>query len=383
VILSFFTKKSPYLYCQFARKPGEKKKYIRTPIRKDDPNIKAKMASFRAELEAKMEQPPDETDRTTAWEWVASFLKIRYHNRPGTLRVYRAQWKWLARYAYEHDLRTPIAWSREHCFAFVTWRIEKVKQKSGRNVSVNTAIGELKLLAILMDEACNRRLILENPARKLGLERESPALKPAMTDDEIRKIDEALRAEPEWMSRAFAIALNTGLRFSETRLHRRQVLWDRNRIDIDKPKGGRGRAFGIEIYDSIKPMIRAWLDSSDSYFWTVGNMEAGITGLIWHKFFRKIELPHLCFHCTRTTFITRGAESGVPEGLMMKLVNHASVEVHRIYQRLSPGGAQSAVARMAIPVLGVASGQSQKGKPSCRETSEIPPARTGLARSRS
>ena len=47
-----------------------------------------------------------------------------------------------------------------------------------------------------------------------------------------------------------------------------------------------------------------------------------------------LNLPHLTFHCTRVTFVTRGAKQGVPQSKMMKLVNHASEEIHRVYQRL-------------------------------------------------
>ena len=58
---------------------------------------------------------------------------------------------------------------------------------------------------------------------------------------------------------------------------------------------------------------------------------------MWWRFFKQndeLNLPHLTFHCTRVTFVTRGAKQGVPQSKMMKLVNHASEEIHRVYQRL-------------------------------------------------
>lgn len=63
----------------------------------------------------------------------------------------------------------------------------------------------------------------------------------------------------------------------------------------------------------------------------------------------ELKLGHLCFHCTRVTFITRGARAGVPESAMMKMVNHASKEIHRIYQRLADADALGHRARFAIP----------------------------------
>lgn len=153
------------------------------------------------------------------------------------------------------------------------------------------------------------------------------------------------------MRRAFHLALRTGLRFSETQLHRSQVDWQTNRIIITKPKGGRRRAFAIEIYDTIKPLLREWQESGEPWFWSLPPKERAITGLKWTEFFRRIRLPHLCFHCTRVTFISRGAMAGIPEGMMMALVNHGSVDVHRVYQRLSPEGAAKLVAKIGLPTL--------------------------------
>jgi integrase len=57
-------------------------------------------------------------------------------------------------------------------------------------------------------------------------------------------------------------------------------------------------------------------------------------GKAWFRFFRKIKLRHLCFHCTRVTFITRAYESGIAQADVMRLVGHSSHQVHLIYPRL-------------------------------------------------
>jgi integrase len=149
------------------------------------------------------------------------------------------------------------------------------------------------------------------------------------------------------MRRSFNLALRTGLRFAETRIGRSQVDWTNRLLHIEKPKGGRKRAFSIPIYESVEPMLREWWQNGAAEFWTT---PAGtMTALTWTKFFRDLGLPHLCFHCTRVTFISRGARAGISEGMMMKLVNHASEEVHRVYQRLPPGDAAKLVASIPIP----------------------------------
>ena len=70
----------------------------------------------------------------------------------------------------------------------------------------------------------------------------------------------------------------------------------------------------------------------------------------WHRFFRRIGLPHLSFHCTRVTVITRLARAGVPEQQAMRFIGHATLEVHRIYQKLKPGDLSSA--RLPKPSFG-------------------------------
>jgi len=50
-------------------------------------------------------------------------------------------------------------------------------------------------------------------------------------------------------------------------------------------------------------------------------------------FFIKMKMPHLTFHCTRVTFITRMHCKGVRADIVMRMVNHASELIHRIYKR--------------------------------------------------
>ena len=149
------------------------------------------------------------------------------------------------------------------------------------------------------------------------------------------------------MQRAFHLALHTGLRFSDTQLERRRVRG--GQLVIEEPKGGRSRAFAIPIYPEIKEMIDAFITSGERWLWELPQKTRALTGLLWTRFFREIGLPHLCFHCTRVTFITRGMTSGVSEGMMMKMVNHGSTEVHRVYQRAGSADIARVRAQISIP----------------------------------
>jgi len=53
----------------------------------------------------------------------------------------------------------------------------------------------------------------------------------------------------------------------------------------------------------------------------------------WQQFFIKIKKEHLCFHCLRVTYVNRLRRAGVPREAAMRLVNHASEMIHKIYQR--------------------------------------------------
>jgi hypothetical protein len=76
-----------------------------------------------------------------------------------------------------------------------------------------------------------------------------------------------------------------------------------------------------------------------------------------------LNLPHLTFHCTRVTFITRGAKQGVPQSKMMKLVNHASEEIHRVYQRLVVADVRDELNAIKFPTAAIPAPQPSSDTP--------------------
>lgn len=339
--LSFYTRpRSPWVWVAWCLGAGKPRTCERTRLRKDDPERSHKEAILRLDWQRRLLQSAGATTEQAAgrqgWAWVPGWLTARWRAKPRTLHIYEIHWRWLFDFFCEQEVGHPAGVTRAHCFDYVEWRTRQVKQKSGRNPKMNTALGELKLLRQVMAEAIARGLVAENPASKLGIEREEVAPKPDISDAEAEKIYAALESEPRWMQRSFFLAFNTGLRIATTRVHRAQVHWEEGRIIIERPKGGRKREFAIEIYPAIEPMLRAWWESGEEWLWTAPKGAEKMTSLHFMRFFRKIGLPHLCFHCTRVAFITRGAMNGVPEAAMMQMVNHARGEVHRIYQRWKP-----------------------------------------------
>lgn len=351
---------SPYVRIQFADARGIKQ-YQKTSIRKDDPDKALKIAKALNRVEAQLlSGKPQQSN--ASWNWVADYLRQRYAAKRRTAHIYRIHWDWLSDYFRQTDIRGPGQLDRAGVFAYVDWRTSQKKEKSGRSPQLNTALGELKLLGLVMDEAVTRGLATGNPARKLGIEREESALKPEMSDSEIVTIYGADKAD--WMRKSFHIGLHTALRFSDTAIERNRVNWKAKEIVIDQPKGGRKRAFSIQIYPSIRDMIEEFMDSGDKVLWTLPAKERILTGIYWMRFFREHGLAHLCFHCTRVTFITRGARAGVPESAMMKMVNHASKEIHRIYQRLASADALRYQEQIPIPSYAAATKRNPREKSS-------------------
>jgi hypothetical protein len=102
---------------------------------------------------------------------------------------------------------------------YVDWRTSH-KKKAGRTVGRNTAILELKILAMIMGEAVRLGYADANPLVSIRLRRDQAEKKPELTDAEIVEIRGALKEEPEWMQRSFEIALHIGCRLRETRIPR-------------------------------------------------------------------------------------------------------------------------------------------------------------------
>ena len=87
---------------------------------------------------------------------------------------------------------------------------------------------------------------------------------------------------------------------------------------------------------------------------------------MWWRFFKQndeLNLPHLCFHCTRVTFVTRAQSRAFPQSKMMKLVNHASDEIHRVYQRLVVADVRAELNAIRIPSAPVAPSEDAQARP--------------------
>ncbi len=128
---------------------------------------------------------------------------------------------------------------------------------------------------------------------------------------------------------AFEIALHTGCRIRETGIPMTCVDFKEGKITFPSPKGGEDRAFSIPMPEALRPLLQELAEQKRNFTLDFPFQPSRR----WQQFFIKMEMPHLCFHCLRVTFVNRLRRAGVPREVAMRLVNHSSEIVHEIYQR--------------------------------------------------
>ena len=251
---SIYRKKhSPFWFIQFIDADGTRRNKS-TGLRADNPGETVKARALRAQLEAK------ELSRTAgevsggSWDtWVPQYLE-RHCETARTLERYTDSWKWLAFWLQEKHYHSPRAITYRNALEYIDWRTT-YKKKTGKTVGRNTAIMELKLLAMIMGEAVRLGHADANPLVSLKLKRDKAAKKPELTDEEISEIREALKDEPEWMQTAFDISLHTGCRLRETRIPLNCIDFKEDKITFPSPKGGEDRAFSIPMPSALRPLL--------------------------------------------------------------------------------------------------------------------------------
>ena len=319
-------KRSPFWYVVYL--DADKKEVHRsTGLRADNPNDTAKAKALRAELEAK-EHHRVPVVNSEGWDtWVPKYLE-RHCETEGTLKRYSLNWKWLSHWLQTQRLHSPRSITYRNALEYIDWRTT-FKKKTGKSVGRNTAIMELKLLAMIMGEAVRLAHADANPLVSLKLRRDKSPKKPELTDKEINEIREALKEEPEWMQVAFDISLHTGCRLRETRLPMNCIDFKEDKITFPTPKGGEDRAFSIPMPSALRPLLQR-IRKANRKFTVEFPFQPSRR---WQQFFIKIKKPHLCFHCLRVTYVNRLRRAGVPREAAMRLVNHSSDLIHQIYQR--------------------------------------------------
>lgn len=311
-----------------------------TGFRLDDPSSKRKALRL-AERKAGEFKQTGLPRRAEAWSnWAKDFLELRYRNSPLTLKRYLGAWSWLALYLKDNQVHGPINLTYSHVLGFINWRRNQ-KKHSGKLVSLNTAICDIKVLSILYREALRRGYTTQiNPCEKIGITRDPPKEKVPLNDQEIALIRKAV-AEKEsslplnkrWMTISFEIALHQGCRLTETQVPLDRIDEDAGTIlFMGKGRNGQKKPIMTSLHPALKPMIKELRQLGVQSTCELPSMAAKI----WWSLRKEIGISHTTFHSTRVTVITRFGQQGVPEAQAMAYVGHSSRAVHAIYRKLKP-----------------------------------------------
>jgi hypothetical protein len=331
--------KSPYWYISYWSAKYAKRVHESTKFRLDDPTGRRKALSYAQERSTEAQAYRPLVDGEIWSAWALDYIRIRYRRSPLSLKRGENAWAALSEFMDWAAIKMPRTFEYRHIEMYLSWR-EQQKRHCGKPIARNTAITELKFLGVLMREAQRRGYCEQNPCMRMGLKRDPVKEKPEMTDAEIAhirlKLAELIEKDPtrEWMCICFEIAIHQGCRLSETSLPLHWVDLARRTISF-RIKGGK--IFTTALHSELVPLVLKLRAENKTITCALPRM----VSKEWHFFFKDIGLPHLCFHCTRVTVVTRLARAGVSQSQAMRFVGHASETVHRIYQRLSAADLQA------------------------------------------
>ena len=140
----------------------------------------------------------------------------------------------------------------------------------------------------------------------------------------------ALEHEQEWMRlRVSRSCLTPAAGYVGHDFECRSLDFDRMAITFESPKGGRSKAFTRPLPTALESTFRPLCDRAFSHDFPAQPSRG------FQNFFKRVCIRHVCFHCLRVSYVTRLHRAAVPVSAAMRLINHSSEAVHRIYQRLN------------------------------------------------
>lgn len=302
------------------------------PIRIDDPEAKRKCAMALAQeqvREAGMVPSGSAGAAMRGWKWVPDYL-VRHYTHPESLARARNVWAAVSVFLDCRRVSEPGMVTAAMGHDYVAWR-QAPPPGTVKARTKNTALTELKIWGGIQQHAVVLGLAPWNPLYRLGIKRDRPAVKPEIDLDVQKEIEAKLaESKPQWMNDAWLVAMKQGCRLDQICLPLRNIDLANNCITFPEQKG---KTHTATLHPDLLPLIER-------------RRAEGATLLVeypksasskWSKFFNQdlaLGIPHLCFHSTRVTVITRLLRDGWTVAQVMQYVGHSSQEVNEIYRRL-------------------------------------------------
>lgn len=282
-------------------------------------------------------------------DWVPRWLKEKYGNRKGTTYDrYSRSWRVLEKYFATLRITSPVQVSFDVVDGYLSWRLKS-------NGKRNTAIGELKLLAMILDHAIRKELITTNPARRLGLKKDRPQEKLPWHDDAIVAVSKDLSKHKfgSWMHTSFLFGLYQACRLRQTsKLPLTCIDMKRGIINYPADLTKNEKAFSQPIDPRFKPTLAKIVAASkDAGATTLPEVPEEFASLEWRHYLDNLGYPTLVHHGLRVRWATEAAKAEIPLAKAKKFVNHASDFIHAIYIKLSAGDVSDVPLRVPMPKL--------------------------------
>jgi len=303
-------------------------------------------AQVRRARQLQAEKNLEETNRPTRcgdWLWVPDFIGIRYASRTVTRDRYLEAWTTLQLFFEEEEIFSPQHLQRKHCFDYVTWRQKPDKSKGKYKAGHNTALFELKVLSIVMQEALERGLCSGNPCTKLQIGKAPRRKAPELTDAQYELIISKIPSVEnpivrDMLAVSIQIGRFQGCRIKETRLNlARDVDMKAHTITFTKKGGER---FTTAMHPKLWPFFERLITEGKTWTW---NPPAGSSrqwaSTNWWRFLDRHGLKKeigetVCFRSARVSVITTLIRKNVPAEKIKDYVGHASTTMQEIYKRL-------------------------------------------------
>lgn len=324
----------------------EKSTGLRADSRED--TRKAQRLADKASLEERRVGSPN--NNPAFQTWVTEFIDTHWQNAGDSTRRYTVAWRAVKAFLAASDITYPRQVKYRHGAAYIEWRVSNPVH--GKHVGHNTALLELKFLSQLMNEAIRREFAEANPLIRMGIQKAAQRIKPEFNDQQIKKLREAFAKEPEWMQRAAEISLYTGCRISECEIPLERVDLRAGTIrlrDAKRKESDPRKYFTVPIHPQLRPLLQRIKKNGEAVTCSLGFDKSRDKNGRINKVIKNTLGEKFTFHCYRVTFVTRCHRGGLSESEAMRLVNHSSQLVHRIYSRLNVEDVRLAQRKIPLP----------------------------------
>jgi hypothetical protein len=279
--------------------------------------------------------------------WVTAFIDDQYaqeRQRQSHTR-YHAAWRTLRLFLDDRNITSPRQLIYAHCLDYLKWRQHPDHSIGKYSAGHNTAVLELKFLALVIKEAVRRGYAHGNPCRELNLKRAPTRQYAQLSPSDLQLIVNAIAAEPPakraflWPS--FLIAHYHGVRLTETLLNPRTAV----KLFADQSGQRLGSITFHQKGDKtrVKPLHPELRELLFNHLCRTRARETfplpKSFAKEWHNFLHRCGLkalkPTACFHSFRVTVQNRLRRAGVPKEIRKAYLSHDRQEdVNARYDRI-------------------------------------------------